>query len=52
MKDFWDYVNQDKSTGDTSLNRMRLASFPTPLSKKKSSIISTLVIKRRPSFNM
>lgn len=27
MKDFWDYVNQDKSTGDTSLNRMRLASF-------------------------
>lgn len=41
MKDFWDYVNQDKSTGDTSLNRMRLASFPTPLSKKKSSIIST-----------
>lgn len=25
MKDFWDYVNQDKSTGDTSLNRMRLS---------------------------
>lgn len=27
MKDFRDYVNQDKSTGDTFLNRMRFSSF-------------------------
>lgn len=27
MKDFRDYVNQDKSTDDTSLNRMRLSRF-------------------------
>lgn len=35
MKDFWDYVNQDDSTSDTSLNRMRLASFFPPSKKKK-----------------
>lgn len=33
MKGFWDYANQDKSTGDTSLsiNRMRLSSLFSPL---------------------
>lgn len=35
MKDFWDYGNQDDSTGDASLNRMRLASLFFPPSKKK-----------------
>lgn len=35
MKGFWDYVNQDKSTDDTSLNRMRLSGLFFPPSKKK-----------------
>lgn len=35
MKGFWDYVNQDKSTDDTSLNRMRLSGLFSPPSKKK-----------------
>lgn len=39
MKDFWDYVNQDKSTDDTSLNRMRLSGLFPPFKEEESSTI-------------
>lgn len=42
MKDFWDYGNQDDSTGDASPNRMRLASLFFPFKEEESSTISTL----------
>lgn len=35
MKDFRDYGNQDDSTGDASLNRMRLASLFFPLQRRR-----------------
>lgn len=38
MEGFWDYANQDQSTHDISLNRMRLCSLPPP-SKEESNTI-------------
>lgn len=48
-RDFWDYVDQDKSTsGDTSLNKMRWSSCLSPLQRRKQHNSNRLVISRRP----
>lgn len=39
MKAFWDYVYQDKSTGDTSLNRMKSSSLFFSFKKEESNTI-------------
>lgn len=38
MEGFWDYVNQDKSTRGTSLNRARLCRLPPPWKEESNTI--------------